>query len=116
MTRESIQGAIMLHRNILITAISLAFAMTLTGCGSQKGKTIFTASPNSGTVVGVAPDSGTYLLFTSLSPNPIMTIHLNQGDKLGFQKAADGRIEAVYLDKTYDLNKDTAQAYWKLQE
>jgi hypothetical protein len=94
--------------------ISFSIIMMLIGCGTQKGKTVFTASPNSGTVVGVAPESGTYRLFTSLSPNPIITLHLNQGDKLGFQKAPDGRIEAVYLDKTYALNKDTMQAYWKV--
>ena len=94
---------------------SIAIVLLLAGCGSQKGKTIFTASPNSGTVVGVAPETGTYTLITSLSPNPTHTVHLNEGDKLGFQKAADGRIEAVYLDKTYAFNKDTAQVYWKLE-
>ena len=101
--------------NFSSKVLVLSFTLLLAGCGTQKGKTIFTASPNSGTVVGTAPESGTYTLFTSLSPNPTLTIHLNEGDKLGFQKSADGRIEAVYLDKTYDFNKDTAQVYWKLE-
>ena len=89
--------------------------LLLAGCGSQKGKTVFTAGPNSGTVVGTAPETGTYTLYTSLSPNPTLTIKLSQGDKLGFRKTDDGRIEAVYQDKTYPFDKGTAQVYWKLE-
>lgn len=97
------------------TLLLLAGAMLLAGCGSQKGKTLFTAGPNSGTNVGNAPQDGTYLLYTSMSPNPTLTVNLKQGDKLGFQKASDGRIEAVYGDKTYDFDKGTAQVYWKVE-
>ncbi len=99
-----------------IVTISITFAAVLiSGCGSQKGKTVFTAGPNSGTVVGKAPETGRYALYTSTSPNPTLTIDLNEGDTLGFRKAPDGRIEAVYQDKTYDFNKDTVQVYWKLE-
>ena len=93
----------------------LALALLVAGCGSQKGKTVFTAGANSGTDVGTAPQDGEYMLYTSMSPNPTVTVKLKQGDKLGFQKTSDGRIEAVYQDKTYDFNKGTAQAYWKVE-
>lgn len=93
----------------------LCLALLIAGCGSQKGKTVFTAGPNSGDNVGTAPQDGTYLLFTSMSPNPTMTIKLKQGDKLGFRKTSDGRIQAVYGDQTYDFNKGTAQVYWKVE-
>lgn len=97
----------MLRKLILVSALLLA------GCGSQKGKTIFTAGPNSGDNVGTAPETGTYALYTAMSPNPTLTVNLNQGDKLGFRKTSDGRIEAVYKDKTYPFDKGTAQVYWK---
>lgn len=100
---------------ILAYAALLALAGVVAGCGSQKGKTVFTAGPNSGTNVGTAPQDGTYLLYTSMSPNPTVTVKLKQGDKLGFQKTGDGRIEAVYQDKTYDFDKGTAQVYWKVE-
>jgi hypothetical protein len=93
----------------------LGFALLMTGCGSQKGKTLFTAGPDSGENVGTAPEAGTYALYTAMSPNPTTTVQLKQGDKLGFRKSSDGRIEAVYGDKTYDFNKGTTQVYWKLQ-
>jgi hypothetical protein len=104
-----------MKRRILTYAALLALALSVAGCGSQKGKTVFTAGPNSGTNVGTAPQDGTYLLYTSMSPNPTITVNLKQGDKLGFQKTSDGRIEAVYQDKTYDFDKGTAQAYWKVE-
>ena len=94
-------------------ALAVLMGTVLAGCGSQKGKTVFTAGPNSGDVVGTAPDTGTYLLYTSMSPNPTITVKLNQGDPLGFKKAPDGRIMAVYQDKNYTFDKGTAQVYWK---
>jgi len=98
-----------------IVGLVLALMLLVAGCGSQKGKTVFTAGPNSGDNVGTAPDTGRYTLITSMSPNPTLTVDLKQGDKLGFRKTSDGRIEAVYGDKTYDFDKATAQVYWKLE-
>jgi hypothetical protein len=104
-----------MYRKLIVAGPFLALALLVAGCGSQKGKTVFTAGPDSGDNVGAAPDTGTYQLYTAVSPNPTLTIKLNQGDKLGFRKAGDGRIEAVYGDKTYDFDKGTAQVYWKLE-
>ena len=56
----------------------------LVGCGSQEGETVFTAGPNSADVSGKAPRTGTYLLFTSMSPNPTITVKLNEGDPMAF--------------------------------
>jgi hypothetical protein len=99
----------------VIAASLVVLLLVIAGCGSQKGKTLFTAGPNSGDVVGTAPDTGTYTLYTAASPNPTLTVKLNQGDKLGFRKTSDGRIQAVYGDKTYEFDKATAQVYWKLE-
>lgn len=104
----------MIKRFVFVPSF-LALALVLAGCGSQKGKTVFTAGPDSGTNVGTAPETGTYALYTSMSPNPTLTVKLNQGDKLGFQKTSDGRIEAVYKDQTHDFDKGTAQVYWKVE-
>ena len=93
----------------------IVLAILLAGCGSQKGRTVFTAGPDSGDNVGTAPDTGEYRLYTAMSPNPTLTVKLNQGDKLGFRKASDGRIEAIYGEKSYDFPKGTAQVYWKLE-
>jgi hypothetical protein len=104
----------MIKRFLFVPSV-LALALILAGCGSQKGKTVFTAGPDSGDNVGTAPETGEYALYTSMSANPTRIEKLNQGDKLGFRKSADGRIEAVWKDQTYDFDKGTAQVYWKLQ-
>lgn len=101
-------------------AVAALFLLSLgllasTGCGGQKGKTVFTAGPTTGDAVGTAPETGRYALYTASSPNPTLTIDLKEGDTLGFRKTSDGRIEAVYQDKTYAFPKETAQVYWKLE-
>lgn len=104
-----------MNRKFAFVLTLLLLGILVAGCGSQKGRTVFTAGPDSGDNVGTAPETGTYLLYTSMSPNPTLTVKLNQGDKLGFRKASDGRIEAVYGEKTYDFDKGTAQVYWKVE-
>ena len=94
----------------------LVLTLALTGCGSQEGETVMTAGPNSSDNVGKAPYTATYMLYTAASPNPTLTEKLNEGDTLGFKKGEDGRIDAVYKDKTYALPKGTAQAYWKAKK
>lgn len=90
----------------------LPLLLNLGGCGSQEGETVMTGGPEA-TTVGKAPKTGTYKLYTAMSPNPTLTIKLNEGDPLGFRKAEDGRIEAVYGTQSYTLGKGTAQVYWK---
>jgi len=108
-----------MSRKTIYTSALLGLFLLVAGCGSQKGKTVFTAGPGSGDNVGTAPETGTYTLYTSMSENPTLTIKLNQGDKLGFRKSSDGRIEAVYAvngeEKTYPFDKGTTQVYWKVE-
>ena len=105
----------MVAKRQLLT-IAIFGCLFFAGCGSQKGKTLFTAGPNGEDNIGKVPQAGTYLLYTAASPNPTTTVKLNEGDPLGFAKTPDGHIRAVYGDKSYDFDKATAQAYWKLQE
>lgn len=108
-----------MRRTLTGQVLGLSFILVLgllTGCGSQEGETVFTAGPNSADVNGKAPRTGTYLLFTSMSPNPTVTVKLNEGDPMGFHKTPDGRIEAFWKDKTHAFDKQTAQVYWKLEK
>ena len=101
----------------LAGALAVVVAVATPGCGSQEGETISTGGPETVDNVGKAPSAGTYKLYTAMSANPTLTVKLGEGDKLGFRKAADdGRLEAVYGDKTHKLNEGTSQAYWKLEK
>ena len=92
------------------------FAAALAGCGAQGGRTIYTQGANAAAVMGSAPETGTYQLYTTLSPNPTTTVRLKEGDALGFHKTDDGRMVGVAGDQTVELPKGTAQAYWKLKK
>ena len=101
-------------RSLLSLALVLVGICSLGGCGVQRGKTVYTQGANAAPVMGTAPESGTYQLYTALSPNPTTTVKLHEGDPLGFRKNADGQIEGVAGDQSVALPKGTAQAYWKL--
>jgi len=100
----------------LLLGMSLAAIPVMSGCGAQSGRTIMTQGAGANPVMGKAPESGSYALYTAFSPNPTMTTDLKEGDALGFRKTDDGKIEAVAGDKTHVLDKATAQAYWKLEK
>src|SRR4051812_16241795 len=107
--------SLMSHKPLSFLAL-LAGLFLLAGCGAQGGRTIYTQGANADPVMGTAPQSGMYQLYTAMSPNPTTTVKLRQGDRLGFNKAAGGQIEAVAGDQSVTLPKGTAQAYWKLEE
>jgi hypothetical protein len=120
MARQATSFVTRAVRAVLSATTVLAFATVpaalLSGCGSQEGETVMTGGPETTNNVGKATQDGTYKLYTAMSPNPTLTAKLKEGDKLGFRKTDDGRIEAVYGEETHVFNKGTAQVYWKLEK
>jgi hypothetical protein len=96
-------------------ACLLVSGLLLTGCGAQPGTTIMTQGANAAPVMGNAPQSGEYMLYTAASPNPTSTVRVKEGDPLGFRRADDGHWIAVAGDQSFDLPHGTAQMYWKLE-
>lgn len=103
-------------RRIIALVPFTAVALMLAGCGAQSGKTVMTQGANAEPVMGTAPQTGTYKLYTAFSPNATFTVNLKEGDSLGFRRTSNGQIEAVGGDETQVLPKGTSQAYWKLQK
>jgi hypothetical protein len=103
-------------RGTLVAFVVLAGAALFTGCGAQSGRTIITQGANAEPVMSTAPQTGEYMLYTTMSPNPTSTVRVREGDPLGFRRADDGHLVAVAGGQSFDLPKGTAQAYWKLQE
>ena len=104
--------------NKMSFGVLLLIAAALTtgsGCGIQTGNTIMTQGTRNDPVMGAAPSSGTYALFTATGLNAIATAHVHQGEPLGFDRGLDGRWIAVAGSQHFDLPHGTAQAYWKLQ-
>lgn len=108
-------SALKTTKAILLVAGVLAGVSASTGCGSQPGRTIMTQGANAEPVMGNAPQSGEYMLYTAASPNPTSTVRVKEGDPLGFRHADDGHWVAVAGDQSFDLPKGTAQMYWKLE-
>lgn len=104
-----------LTKTLLILA---ATSMTagLSGCGAQGGRTIMTQGANAEPIMGSAPETGEYKLFTAFSPNPTTTVKVKEGEPLGFRRTSEGLLEGVAGDQSQVLPKGTTQAYWKLQK
>lgn len=98
------------------SALLVGGVALLPGCGAQAGRTVMTQGFNAEPIMGIAPQTGEYMLYTSASMNPTSTVRLKEGDPLGFRKADDGHWIGVAANQSFDLPKGTAQAYWKLQE
>ena len=103
-----------MRTSLTLVATLLVGLAALPGCGAQGGRTIMTQGGNADPVMGVAPETGVYKLYTAFSPNPTLTVKVNEGEPLGWRRAADGRLEAVAGSQTETLGKGTTQAYWKL--
>jgi hypothetical protein len=101
---------------VVLITVAAGVPLAATGCGAQGGKTIMTQGANAEPIMGTAPDTGEYKLYTAFSPNPTTTVNLKEGDQLGFRRNADGQLEAVAGGQTQALPKGTTQAYWKLQK
>jgi hypothetical protein len=105
-----------MRKRLAAMAAAVVGAVLLVGCGAQPGRTVVTQGAQTPPIMGTAPETGNYALYTSLSPNATATVKLNAGDPLGFRRTGDGRLEGVAGDQTFPLGKATAQAYWKLRK
>jgi hypothetical protein len=95
--------------------IGLTLFATGIGCGIQSGNTVMTQGTRNDPIMGTAPNSGEYALYTATGLNPIATANVRRGDPLGFDRDRDGRWIAIAGDQRFDLPRGTAQAYWKLR-
>jgi hypothetical protein len=98
-----------------LLGLTLAMGLLLVGCGTQPGQTVVkynsdTALPNLTTV----PEDGQYALYSTWDTTPINTATLVKGDKLGFDKAADGGIVAVAGSNSFPIKPNWAKGsyYW----
>lgn len=68
----------------------LSLAITMSGCLALGGqKTVIRVDRDEPPVLAGAPATGTYGLFSSGHPSPILTVELMEGDRLGFLRIGD---------------------------
>ena len=101
----------MFGRSMALTAGVVLFGAA--GCGLQEGHTIATFTPSSDLVMTQAPEDGRYALYTATGATPVTTYTLRRGDRLGFERDPNGRIQAVAASNVQPLSKLTTSAYWK---
>jgi hypothetical protein len=104
----------MIQRMMISIVVVLGFA--LAGCGAQKGQTQIKYERNQEPQLIEAPSTGVYALYTATDVTPKVRQRLSKGDKLGFEKAADGRVRAVAGTYNQTLAESTREAYWKLDK
>ena len=95
--------------------LSLVASLLLVGCGAQPGTTVVkynrdSTLPNLTTV----NSDGTYALYSTWDTTPITTAPLMKGDRIGFDKAADGGVVAVAGNNTWPIKPNWAKGsyYW----
>jgi hypothetical protein len=63
-----------------------------------------------------APKTADYALYTGGNQTPKVVIKVNKGEKLGFEKAADGKVIAVAGDKySTAIDPKAKETTWKMR-
>ena len=88
----------------------LVFVMA--GCTiAQKGETVVKHDKGQAPIMGQATKDGEYSLYLVTDATPKVTYTLKAGDKLGFEKGADGQLFAVAGQHRAQITD--AGYYWK---
>jgi len=105
-------------KNILLTAIvalaSVSLTTSLIGCGAATGSTVVKYDRGGAPIATEAPRDGSYQLYYFFGGNPVVTVPLKKGEKLGFEASGD-KVMAVAGDKSYpvEVTATSRTAYWK---
>ena len=98
-----------------ILGLVLAVGLLLVGCGTQPGQTMikYNSDTTLPALMNVGED-GNYALYSTWDTTPVTTAALVKGDKLGFDKAADGSTVAVAGSNTWPIKVNWAKGtyYW----
>jgi hypothetical protein len=63
-----------------------------------------------------APKTADYALYTGSKETPKVVIRVNKGEKLGFEKTADGKIQAVAGEKYATvIDPKAKESTWKMR-
>jgi len=99
----------------VLSGIAIVLGLLLVGCGTQPGTTVIKYNSDS-TLPNLteAPQDGKYALYSTWETTPQTTVALVKGDKVGFDKAADGSTVAVAGSNTYPIKVNWAKGtyYW----
>lgn len=108
----------MLNRSMAGLAV-VVLALTLAGCGLQKGETMMSWDKGDSPAVKTVTEPGTYALYDAKSLNPMDRTRLETGDQFGFRNKGGDKKVAVVKNKDGEreiaLDKITTGYYWKLE-
>ncbi len=80
-----------------LSTVSLLLAILLAGCESP-GTLAVEQSANQPPIQSNAPADGEYGLFIAGESDPLLTVKLKQGDKLGFAMSEGGTVGALRIE------------------
>ena len=101
---------------IPIYSVLVLLVLGFAGCGAQKGTTQIKYEKNSEPTTIGAPQDGNYALYTASDLTPKVRMKLSKGDRIGFEKTADGKVRAVAGTYSQTLASSTQEAYWKVEK
>jgi hypothetical protein len=103
---------------LLAGVLTVAMAcLTLGGCGAKEGQRVESYDPGGKRIQEAkARADGRYTLH--LRERPDVTFNVQKGERVGFRRIGNGRIEAYAGDNPgVELERDAARgAYWEFEE
>jgi hypothetical protein len=100
-------------RKISVVPVLLALvALVALGCATFKGETVVKYESGTSPNMIEAPEGGTYQLFDASDLSPKVTVVLDRGARIGFDRSEAGSITAVAGSQRVRLSADR-NYYWK---
>jgi hypothetical protein len=88
----------------------------MAGCGGQKGESYIMYERGQQANTIPAPKTADYALYSGTNQTPKVVIKVNKGEKLGFEKGADGKVMAVAGEKySTVIDPKAKESTWKMR-
>ena len=86
--------------------------IALSGCGTFRGGETIVKYDGQHPILSEVQSSGEYQLYATTDFNPQMTVHLKEGDPIGFKSGGTAQVLAVAGSHEFPLKSDKSY-YWK---
>jgi hypothetical protein len=105
-----------MKRYAIVPVALMVFGIAVGGCGTMRGgRTVVKFDEGKTPITTTVSSTGTYALYALTDYNPKVTIHLKEGDVVGFKNSQTGEVMAVAGDREIPVPAN-ASYYWKRQD
>lgn len=105
-----------MKRYAIVPVALMVLGFALAGCGTMRGgRNVVKYEEGKTPITTTVPSTGTYALYALTDYNPKVTVHLKEGDVIGFKSGQTGEVMAIAGDREIPMSSN-ASYYWKRQD